>query len=397
VLTVPNAAYYENIVNLWLSRNIAHPYSNQEPCDRDNRQYTLPELRLLFQETNGLVIDSLGARAVREHQPSDWHSRIVRLLKSDRLHEEELFCVVHKEGPFYDIRPEWLYRTHATSQSPLPQPLAESALRLPSGLVGPARLPRRVCKLCDETDWQGEEWLGLLDTMGPGHTRDRIHRKVWEWAQGLYALQHLGLLRDEATAIGVGAGIEPVIFYLTNHIQMVYATDIYGEGGFGEETAFGDMITHPERYAQIPFRKDHLTVMHMDGCNLEFPDDQFDIAFSFSSIEHFGGHEAAARAAKEMGRVVKPGGVAVITTEAILNGISHREFFLPEELDRYLVQASGLRLIEDIDYTLSSQTLQHPVDFGHPSCYSAIPHILCKSGHVYWTSVCLAMEKPLDE
>jgi SAM-dependent methyltransferase len=400
LLTTPNAAYYENIVKVWLAHNTAHPYSNQEPCDRDNRQYTLPEVQALFRTINGLVIDSLEARAIHRDRPRDWRSRVVRLVKPARFHEEELFCVAHKEGPFHSARPAWLYRTYAVPRLPesvfsLPDirnqkpgssldktfwtlqnapkatlawfrrqktrlfsrcGVVKSVLRLPSSPIGPSRFSRRVCKICDEADWEGEEWLSLLDAMGIGHMREQIHRKAWEWAQGLYALQHLGLLREDATAIGVGVGIEQIMFYLTNHIQMVYATDIYGEGGFVNETAYADMLASPERYVRIPFRRDHLTVMYMDGCSLEFPDNHFDFAFSFSSIEHFG----------------------------------------PEELDRYLVQASGLRLIEDIDYTISPLTLKHPVDFGHPSCRTAIPHVLCKSTNMYWTSVCLVMEKPAE-
>jgi len=232
--------------------------------------------------------------------------------------------------------------------------------------------------------------------MGIGHGRKQIHRKAWEWAQGLYALQHLGLLRTDATAIGVGAGIEPILFYLANHIQTVYATDVYGVGAFSNETAYADMLTAPERYARIPFRREHLIVMTMDGRKLKFPDSYFDFAFSFSSIEHFGGHEAAAQAVQEMGRVVKPGGVVVITTELILNGVSHHAYFLPEELDEYLIQASGLRLLEDIDYTISSQTLARAVDCRRPSYHTVVPHVVLKLARAYWTSVCLVMEKPSE-
>ena len=58
---------------------------------------------------------------------------------------------------------------------------------------------------------------------------------------GVYALQHLNLLQEDATAIGVGAGVESILFYLANHIKMVYATDIYGEGSFAAETAHSDI------------------------------------------------------------------------------------------------------------------------------------------------------------
>lgn len=268
-------------------------------------------------------------------------------------------------------------------------------LRLPKKPKGNSRFGRRICKLCDVTDWQGEDWLSLLDEMGESERRVSLHRKAWEWAQGLYALKQLGLLHEDATAVGVGAGIEKILFHLTNFVHMVYATDIYGEGGFSEETAYGEMLTHPERYCAIPFRPDHLTVMYMDGRQLDFPDNQFDFAFSFSSIEHFGGHAAAAQAMREMARVVKPGGYIVITTEVVVNGLHHAEFFLPHELEQYLITPTGLNLIEEIDYTLSNETLATVVDFEKADHSHVLPHILCKYGNVYWTSVCFVLEKQL--
>ena len=220
--------------------------------------------------------------------------------------------------------------------------LAESDLALPAAPVGPSRFARRLCKICDEADWVDEEWLGLLDALGVGEMRDRKHRKGWEWAQGIYALGQFGLLRDDAVGLGVGAGAEQVLFYLANRVGMVYATDIYGSGEFARETAFAAKLTHPERYARVPFRPDHLTVLHMDGRKLDFADNSFDFAFSFSSIEHFGGHVASGAAVREIGRVLKPGGVAVLTTELILNNKPRSDYFLPEDIYRCCVQGSGL-------------------------------------------------------
>ena len=266
-------------------------------------------------------------------------------------------------------------------------------LGLPQGPVGPSRFNRRLCKLCEESDWRGEDWLGLLTALGVEKTLEKKHRKEWEWAQGLYALDQLGLLREDATAVGIGAGTEPVIYYLANRIKTVYATDIYSEGEFANQTAFSNMLVTPEDYSPIPFRKDHLITRYMDGRQLEFPDNAFDFAFSFSSIEHFGSHENSGQAVREMGRVVKPGGAVVITTEAVLNGESHDEYFRPEDIDQYLVRNTGLRLIEDIDYTISAKTLADIVDCRLPHYAHTVPHIVLKFRNVCWTSVCLVMEK----
>ena len=46
----------------------------------------------------------------------------------------------------------------------------------------------------------------------------------------------------------------------------------------------------------------------MNGRNLLFEDESFDVVFSISSIEHFGGHKEAARSVREMVRVFSPAG-----------------------------------------------------------------------------------------
>jgi len=266
-------------------------------------------------------------------------------------------------------------------------------LALPRDPIGPSRFPRRVNKLCGEADWQGEEWLSLFDELGESHIRENKHRKAWEWVQGVYALQHLNLLRNDATAIGVGAGVESVLFYLANQLKMVIATDIYGEGDFAVDAAPAEMLTEPALYAKFPYRQDHLKVMYMDGLHLEFPDNLFDFAFSFSSIEHFGGHAASAQAVKEMGRVVKPGGAVVLTTEVVLNGIEDEEFFLPQEIDQYLIPGNNLRPIEDIDYSITETTMAGYVNTANPDFIQQLPHLVLKRGPIYYTSVCLVLEK----
>jgi ubiquinone/menaquinone biosynthesis C-methylase UbiE len=47
--------------------------------------------------------------------------------------------------------------------------------------------------------------------------------------------------------------------------------------------------------------------LRKDETKLEFPSDTFDIVFSFSSIEHFGGrnYEGALKSLKEIERVLK--------------------------------------------------------------------------------------------
>ena len=83
---------------------------------------------------------------------------------------------------------------------------------------------------------------------------------------------------------------------------------IYGEDWGNLVPA--DFPENPKKYAPYLYNENASTAMRMAGTKLEFDNDLFDIAFSFSSIEHFGGerHSGALKAMKEIERVLKPGG-----------------------------------------------------------------------------------------
>ena len=109
-----------------------------------------------------------------------------------------------------------------------------------------------------------------------------------------------------------------------------------------------NVLRNPEAYAPFPYRRDRLTFMRMDGRRLAFRDGTFDLAYSLSSIEHFGGVENAASTLREMGRVLRPGGIVALATEYVLAGPPHDETFQPAEFMQ-LIDQPGLELVEPID------------------------------------------------
>src|SRR6185295_605248 len=106
---------------------------------------------------------------------------------------------------------------------------------------------------------------------------------------------------DTAQVLSVGAGHEQVLYWLANRVGRVVATDMY-EGAWQTARAHeGDpgVIRRPEDYAPFPYRRDHLVFMKMDGRRLAFRNATFDIAYSLSSIEHFGNMAGATDAIRE--------------------------------------------------------------------------------------------------
>jgi len=183
---------------------------------------------------------------------------------------------------------------------------------------------------------------------------------------GILAMKRFNKLNDKCTAIGIGTGSEPIPFYLANKVNHVYATDLYGESEEWNKEAPSTFLNNPNKYAPFPYKEDALTVLRMDGTKLEFPSETFDIAFSFSSIEHFGGkdHSGSLKSMKEIERVLKPGGIAVIATEYIINDKDHPEFFNKKTIYTDLIdKLDSLKLVEPLDLRITTKTLDTVVDY----------------------------------
>lgn len=236
--------------------------------------------------------------------------------------------------------------------------------RLPPRTWDPcARL--NLNKVCCIEDFENVEVRQALAEILKLNPDGLIHRKDWEWAMGIIALRSLGKLDKRFTAVGIGVGTEVMPFYLANKIGHVHATDLY-EAREWKAAAPLDFPDNPEKYAPFPYRRDALTVSRMNGTRLEFPSESFDIAFSFSSIEHFGGknHSGALKSLREMERVLKPGGVAVVATEYIINNKGHHEFFNERTIYSDLIdKVNSLRLVGPLDLSITPRTLNTVLDF----------------------------------
>src|SRR5262249_13752531 len=190
-----------------------------------------------------------------------------------------------------------------------------------------------------------------------------VHRKNWEYEQLLHGLEELGAIHSEAIVLSIGAGHEPPVYKLTNHCKQVHATDLYGVSGFAGEESNASMLVNPDQYSPFPYKRRRLVVQYMDALDLRYEDDTFDIVFSLSSIEHFGGIESAKKSLREMGRVCRPGGIVALTTELVINGALHLsepnlELFTPETLREVLESCRDLSLVHDLPVTVSEETLR---------------------------------------
>jgi SAM-dependent methyltransferase len=278
---------------------------------------------------------------------------------------------------------------------------AKRRLRAAGGGTDPA--PRRLPlnSLTNVDAYADPTWLASFHDLGT-YSNDKhifssfeppqVHRKGWEWTQTVWGLEQLGMIQPGHRAIGVGAGRECVIFWLGDRLRNVVATDLYGNemwSTVGGREADPTVLVDAQPFCPRPIRQEAIEFKTMDGTDLHYGDGTFDIAWSLSSIEHFGTHERSADAVREMARVVRPGGVVVIATEyLLLADQEHDEYFSHEHFERYVLGATpDLELIEPVDWS------RPPVDYLIDTiAFSTFPerlrrHVVLNDGHVQWTSV----------
>lgn len=261
-------------------------------------------------------------------------------------------------------------------------------------LSHPAAVP--LNKLCGMAELENPEWSKALADLDLDRPNAPFHRKAWEFTQAVYGLRKLKRLSADAVALGIGSGHEHILYFLANKVKEVVATDLY-EGSFADKEASPLMVTHPDMFSPFHYRKDHLRVLVMDAMNLDFPDSNFDFVFSFSSIEHFGGHAEAIKALGEMYRVLKPGGVAVISTELILNRLGKTEgFFRMRDVEPVFLNATGFDLVGGkIDDGMEKRFVRNPMEFPYEA--SGEPCVVLRKGLTLFTSILLFLQKPPRE
>ena len=165
--------------------------------------------------------------------------------------------------------------------------------------------------------WMGE--LGYEDV-----PRLRHNRKIWEWCFILEALNSAGLMAPGRRALGFGVGRERIPALLASRGVAVVATDqpsaTAGDWATKDQHSAAldelrcDEVVPTERFERlVSFR-----ALDMNDVPADLVD--FDMMWSSCAFEHLGSPEAGTTFALESLKCLKPGGIAVHTTEVRVDG-----------------------------------------------------------------------------
>lgn len=150
---------------------------------------------------------------------------------------------------------------------------------------------------------------------------DASYRKIWEFAFICQGLFERDMLAPGRKGIGFAVGTEPLSSLFANRGCEIVATDLPSSGHDTRWTATGQHATDADAlfYANHVQAEDFKRLVGFRPVNMNhlecLPDNEFDFAWSSCAIEHVGSIDLGAAFVKNSMRILKPGGIAIHTTE----------------------------------------------------------------------------------
>lgn len=181
--------------------------------------------------------------------------------------------------------------------------------------------------LCTEAQLQSEPFVAWADLIRPAWDLEDsgvavgTHRKLWEWLFIIEALHERDMLRPGRRGLGFGVGQDPLSAFFASQGCEIVATDLDAErAAAGGWTQTGQ---HAGQLAQLndvglcdraTFEKNvSFRVVDMNDIPTDLTG--FDFVWSACAFEHLGSLAKGAAFVTNAMRCIRPGGVAVHTTE----------------------------------------------------------------------------------
>jgi glycosyltransferase involved in cell wall biosynthesis/SAM-dependent methyltransferase len=287
-------------------------------------------------------------------------------------------------------------------------PATRSALtQPPTAHKQPQAFNRVTSKLCVNRDFQTDYYQYWIEKL---KAPTMIHRKYWEWVVMSQALNERGFLKAGKKGMGFAVGNEPLPSAFASLGCEIVATDqSYDIPEAKEDWATSDQLCRgkqalnekeicpPETFDKlVSFRE-----VDMNNIPKDLKQGEFDFIWSSCAFEHIGSIEHGLRFVKESLKCLKPGGMAIHTTEfncssnAGTVNAHNLVFFRHRDIQRLIgeLAAEGYR-VEPPDYWMGDSKYDL-TPMKQPHNHLA-PHLKIELGGYIATSLLLIIHKPQE-
>lgn len=265
-------------------------------------------------------------------------------------------------------------------------------------------------KICDAADWFDPEVKNIIEH--DLQESARLHRKQWEFAMIFLTLQKLGFLQSDKIGLSLGGGNERVLYSIAKHIKKLIVTDLYDNNTSWDCARTTDPTEFIRSSKPFPIDDEKIEALKMDMRNLDFDDNSFDFCYSSCAIEHIGEDKDFLQHFNEVSRVLKDGGIYVLTTELQFGDQTipdSNNYIFSKKYITDLISESNLQPVLDVNCELSRNEINFPFpsniknttfhghNFINEKLFSHFPHTILLRGNVPFTSVLLILEKSKNE
>lgn len=250
-------------------------------------------------------------------------------------------------------------------------------------------------KLCKEEDFNQDWYKNCCSKIGEP---SKYHRKQWEYCYIYQSLLERKLLVPGKRGLGFGVGKEPLASLFASHGCEVIASDLYLESASSlgwDTTSLMELnergICNSEQFKKL------VTFEYMDMNNIN-PKyfNSSDFTWSCCAFEHLGSIRSGLQFVINQMKCLRPGGVAIHTTEYNLSSNNgtveayNLSIFRNKDMEWLVKELRDAGFSIDIDYSAGKGDIESYVDVPP---YKHDPHIRLQIGKYTCTSIGLIIEK----
>ncbi len=197
---------------------------------------------------------------------------------------------------------------------------------------------RLISCLCTQAQLESEPFQAWAKRMGeqPG----RIHRKIWEWCYISQGLHERGMLEPGRRGLGFAVGEEPLPSLFASYGCDITATDL--DLKRAADAGWVDTQQHAKNLEMLNERNlcdphdfnRRVSFRYVDMNQIPQDLNGFDFTWSACALEHLGSLALGEQFVYNSLACLKPGGVAIHTTEFTVSSNTHTVDYLPLVLFR---------------------------------------------------------------
>jgi len=256
-----------------------------------------------------------------------------------------------------------------------------------------------ISKVCNEKDFSTDWFKRCCEKLKEPF---RYHRKLWEYCYIYQALLERGMLQPDKWGLGFAVGKEPLTAAFATHGCRITSTDLdldkATELGWPQTnqhcSSLQDLnergICDPQLFERL------VTFKYMDMNNIDPAEfNRYDFTWSSCAFEHCGSIELGKQFIINQLNCLKPGGIAVHTTEYNLSSnektieTKHIVLFRKKDLEWMVDNLRSLGHSIEIDFTIGNGPIEsieaQPTDTDN--------HLRLKFGKYVTTSIGLIITK----